>query len=974
MPNEFASLDVRHGMQVGVLSETTPDFDICVPAVEPHPRRAIARCQRPTALMTGRNRSESPATRSKSRPSDLSVSSPIDENALCDPESLQTELEKKSGMLVFGVQSLSAKMDDFISECLLGSGTCSEVYKMRHRTKPELVMAVKHMRRSSTCPEENKRIMRDLYVVTKCNDCEYIVHCFGIFLTASDVWICMEIMSTCLDKLLRDLHRPFPEKVLGKVTVSITTALDYLKRKHNVMHRDVKPSNMLLSYEGIVKLCDFGISGELKDSIARSRQLGCIGYMAPERLESSSYDVRADVWSLGISLLELATGSFPYKGTEIEFAIMSKIISEPPPSLPHHIPCSSAFRHFIDLCLKKDHRQRPKYHALMNTDFFRRHNVPPRHVLDWLQCIPLNYLHRPNSPSPTHRADPNSPAASSSPSLNSPLSNSTVSPDLSQALSSVSLGDSFEQKAAENRCDAQNGLDIVVVAAPAVNVYPPLRHEHKNEHANDINSNNNITLGSVTRDLSLMSAQPVVSHGSSIYHPPSTVSGTRVGMGHTAASSAQSHEPLSHASSGYGSAGSEGSPGSVINIVRPITKEVNEARHLHSISTQRFRGQVLTSGNEAHPSSTCSSGQSDSSNRILQIPQVNLNGSTGTSIYHCIDPVSHVHSDHWSTTASSSRIRTQRNSATKYPAVPNSVTPLIKKFEPDRCVDSSRFGFSRPGTEGATEHSARSFTPPLTGNRIVDPVCASSTLVDRSARQDVQRPLYSQVRSASVGRNLHRSHAQRWPSRPQLYNKVPPMIFKANMGLVRNQPPGPEAVAVPCVPTIGQSGVTDSQQYHHHYFHYYHHRHNETANQDLRKIQNLSPSRDQILTNPAATIHDNPSHPNRSVSYSNGTRLAHRLLTHPIPAQTTAMSKDLPLRPKKQSNSLSNGQLSYPSPLSFRQPLESISKMESPSVHSRIPRFSQGSCQDEPYSRFSQRSSSQPAVVNLRNTSFETDL
>ncbi|KAF8566921.1 hypothetical protein P879_10733 [Paragonimus westermani] len=312
------------------------------------PRRTVIRCQRPTALLTGRNRSESPITRPRSRPSDAGLSSPTEESNTFDLESIQKELELKSGVLKFGDETITAKMDDFVNEGLLGSGTCSVVYRMRHRTRFDLLMAVKCMRRSSTCQEENKRIMMDLKVVTISYDCEFIVECFGIFFTEGDVWICMEVMSTCLDKLLHDLQRPFPERVLGKITVSITIALDYLKRKHNVMHRDVKPSNMLLSYQGVVKLCDFGISGKLKDSIARSRQLGCIGYMAPERLETPVYDVRADIWSLGISLYELATGSFPYKRTEIEFAIMSKIISDPPPSLPHHIPFSPAFRHFVD--------------------------------------------------------------------------------------------------------------------------------------------------------------------------------------------------------------------------------------------------------------------------------------------------------------------------------------------------------------------------------------------------------------------------------------------------------------------------------------------------------------------------------------------------------------------------------------------------------------------------------------------------
>ena len=75
-------------------------------------------------------------------------------------------------------------------------------------------------------------------------------------------------------------------------------------------------SNILLHERGDIKLCDFGISGQLIDSIARTKDAGCRPYMAPERIDPEfshkGYDVRSDVWSLGITLMEVATGRFPY--------------------------------------------------------------------------------------------------------------------------------------------------------------------------------------------------------------------------------------------------------------------------------------------------------------------------------------------------------------------------------------------------------------------------------------------------------------------------------------------------------------------------------------------------------------------------------------------------------------------------------------------------------------------------------------
>nr|XP_032637325.1 dual specificity mitogen-activated protein kinase kinase 7 isoform X7 [Chelonoidis abingdonii] len=268
------------------------------------------------------------------------------------------EIMKQTGYLTIGGQRYQAEINDLENLGEIGSGTCGQVWKMRFK-KTGHVIAVKQMRRSGN-KEENKRILMDLDVVLKSHDCPYIVQCFGTFITNTDVFIAMELMGTCAEKLKKRIQGPIPERILGKMTVAhgvavsfqIVKALYYLKEKHGVIHRDVKPSNILLDERGQIKLCDFGISGRLVDSKAKTRSAGCAAYMAPERIDppdptKPDYDIRADVWSLGISLVELATGQFPYKNCKTDFEVLTKVLQEDPPLLPNNMSFSVDFQSFV---------------------------------------------------------------------------------------------------------------------------------------------------------------------------------------------------------------------------------------------------------------------------------------------------------------------------------------------------------------------------------------------------------------------------------------------------------------------------------------------------------------------------------------------------------------------------------------------------------------------------------------------------
>ncbi|PAA75263.1 hypothetical protein BOX15_Mlig021628g3 [Macrostomum lignano] len=294
------------------------------------------------------------------------------------------EMLKKSGQLTLdpGGPTISCQREDIQLECELGQGICGVVSRARLKQCGRQ-MAVKVMRRTGNNAEENKRVIMDLEVVTKCHDCRHIVRCFGVFIFPSEVWVCMELMATCLDRLMRHAGA-LPERILGKIVVPILKALHYLKERHNIIHRDVKPSNMLLSESGRVKLCDFGISGLLEDSRAKTRTAGCTAYLSPERITlAAPYDIRSDVWSLGISLVELATGRHPLADCATEMEMLTRIVDEPPPQLPL-TGFTDHFREFVARCLTKDVSLRPKYQRLLGHDFIKYHEQTQTDLADWL--------------------------------------------------------------------------------------------------------------------------------------------------------------------------------------------------------------------------------------------------------------------------------------------------------------------------------------------------------------------------------------------------------------------------------------------------------------------------------------------------------------------------------------------------------------------------------------------------------------
>lgn len=307
---------------------------------------------------------------------------------------------QSSGKLQFS----ASEVYDFTADDLqdlgeIGRGGFGAVNKMVYR-KTSRVMAVKRIR-STVDEKEQKQLLMDLEVVMKSNECPYIVQFYGALFKEGDCWICMELMDTSLDKFYKficeRMQTRIPETILAKITLATVKALNYLKEKLKIIHRDVKPSNILLDRRGNIKLCDFGISGKLVDSIARTRDAGCRPYMAPERIDPSrarGYDVRSDVWSLGITLMEVATGAFPYPRWASVFEQLQQVVQGDPPRLPNNSNIfSNNFVTFVNTCLIKEETQRPKYNKLIEHPFIKGIDQSRTDVAEYV-CQVLDNMER----------------------------------------------------------------------------------------------------------------------------------------------------------------------------------------------------------------------------------------------------------------------------------------------------------------------------------------------------------------------------------------------------------------------------------------------------------------------------------------------------------------------------------------------------------------------------------------------------
>ncbi|KAG0743027.1 hypothetical protein G6F57_003039 [Rhizopus arrhizus] len=271
---------------------------------------------------------------------------------------------------------MEIKVQDLETLSRLGEGAAGTVRKVLHKPT-QLIMAKKSIS-TEPDPAVQRQILRELAFLKTC-DSPYIVSFYGVFLDDGDttVSLCMEFCEAGsledIYKRARDLGGVIGEPVLERIAESVCKGLVYLHTKR-VIHRDIKPSNILVTRKGEIKLCDFGVSGELINSLAQTFT-GTQYYMAPERIQGNAYAVQSDIWSLGLTLIEVSQNRPalppPDQPHLSIFELLDYIVRQPVPQIQgSHI--SEECKNFVAICLTKDPNYRPTPARMLQHPFISK--------------------------------------------------------------------------------------------------------------------------------------------------------------------------------------------------------------------------------------------------------------------------------------------------------------------------------------------------------------------------------------------------------------------------------------------------------------------------------------------------------------------------------------------------------------------------------------------------------------------------
>ncbi|KAL6068236.1 Plant dual-specificity MAP kinase kinase family domain protein [Balamuthia mandrillaris] len=267
---------------------------------------------------------------------------------------------------------------------VIGNGAFGTVCSCLNKQTLEMV-AVKFIPIES---EDTFKLQREIDIMKKIPYAPEIVKYFGCYVKDNMLLIVMEYCDGgSLMDILRACNKTLEEAQIAAASAAVVRGLQHLHKTVKIMHRDVKAANVLLNSKGEAKLADFGVSAQLATSAQRQKTvIGSPYWMAPEVIDQADsdsavgYNNKSDIWSLGITAIELAEGKPPHYDLLPIRAIL-KIPNEDPPTLKDQDKWSPAFHDFLAKCLMKDPEHRPTAQELLDHPFIKAGAKNQKHIL-----------------------------------------------------------------------------------------------------------------------------------------------------------------------------------------------------------------------------------------------------------------------------------------------------------------------------------------------------------------------------------------------------------------------------------------------------------------------------------------------------------------------------------------------------------------------------------------------------------------
>ena len=276
----------------------------------------------------------------------------------------------------------------------IGNGGFGKVYKAMHNSSKQIyAIKIIDYTKGSNNDKSNisfnyNSIQQETSLMRLVNKSDYIIKYYGSYFSreSNTIWLILEYCSSgsAVDLML-SMGRTLSEVEVSTIMEMVLKGLIYI-HKLNLIHRDIKGANIMLSEDGYAKLGDFGIGIQMTDDEYRTSKKGSPHWMSPQVILNKNYDMKTDIWSLGITCLELVEGEPPFADLNPD-EVMEQIANNPPKAediidVKEH---TDEFIDFVNLCLEINPKKRPSADILIKHQFIKKYSKKKEYLKELIE-------------------------------------------------------------------------------------------------------------------------------------------------------------------------------------------------------------------------------------------------------------------------------------------------------------------------------------------------------------------------------------------------------------------------------------------------------------------------------------------------------------------------------------------------------------------------------------------------------------